>query len=108
MKRVLIVFPCPPFTGARRRGQGGRIKGMKIPTYFAPKVWPKMSDTTHLEEKIAQLEKAVDDISSIVAEQHKELSLMVNRVRMLTEREAQREADGSGGVVIGDERPPHY
>ena len=24
------------------------------------------------------------------------------------EREAQREADGGGGVVIGDERPPHY
>jgi len=27
---------------------------------------------------------------------------------MLMEREAQREAEGSGGAIFGDERPPHY
>jgi len=24
------------------------------------------------------------------------------------QREASREAEGTGGVVLGDERPPHY
>jgi SlyX protein len=27
---------------------------------------------------------------------------------MLLEREAERQADGGGGVVLGDERPPHW
>jgi SlyX protein len=27
---------------------------------------------------------------------------------MLMRREAERESDGGGGVVLGDERPPHY
>jgi SlyX protein len=27
---------------------------------------------------------------------------------MLMEREAAREQEGTGGVVLGDERPPHY
>jgi len=67
-----------------------------------------MSDTMLLEEKIARLEQAVDDISAIVASQQKEIALMANRLRLLTEREAQREADGAGGVFLGDERPPHY
>ncbi|MEC8196892.1 MAG: SlyX protein, partial [Pseudomonadota bacterium] len=30
------------------------------------------------------------------------------RVQMLLEREATREQDGGGGIVMGDERPPHY
>ena len=37
-----------------------------------------------------------------------EIAVMTRRVAMLMEREAMREADGSGGVVIGNERPPHY
>jgi hypothetical protein len=26
----------------------------------------------------------------------------------LTQRARDREADGGGGVILGDERPPHY
>ena len=33
---------------------------------------------------------------------------LAHRVRMLMGREAAREAEGSGGVVLGDETPPHY
>ncbi|WP_299043872.1 SlyX family protein [uncultured Tateyamaria sp.] len=61
-----------------------------------------------LEEQIAHLERTVDDLSDVVARQETEIALLTRRVQMLMEREAQRDADGGGGVVIGDERPPHY
>ncbi|MEL6466225.1 MAG: SlyX family protein [Pseudomonadota bacterium] len=61
-----------------------------------------------LEEKIAHLQRNVDDLSDVVARQETEIALLTRRVQMLMEREAQREADGGGGVVLGDERPPHY
>ncbi|GGX59521.1 slyX protein [Tateyamaria omphalii] len=61
-----------------------------------------------LEEQIAHLQRTVDELSDVVARQETEIALLTRRVQMLMEREAQREADGGGGVIIGDERPPHY
>ena len=61
-----------------------------------------------LEEKIAHLTRVVEDLSDVVARQDAEIATLTRRVQMLMEREAQREADGGGGVVLGDERPPHY
>ncbi len=67
-----------------------------------------MATDTELEEKIAHLTRIVDDLSDVVARQEGELRLLTNRVRMLMEREAEREADAGGSVTIGDQRPPHY
>jgi SlyX protein len=61
-----------------------------------------------LEEQIAHLIRTVDDLSDIVARQEAEIALLTRRVQVLMEREGAREAQGGGGVVIGDERPPHY
>lgn len=61
-----------------------------------------------LEEQIAHLTRTVEELSDIVARQDTELVILKRRVQMLLEREADREAAGSGGVVMGDERPPHY
>lgn len=61
-----------------------------------------------LEEQIAHLTKTVEDLSDVIARQDTEIALLQRRVQMLLEREADREAAGGGGVVIGDERPPHY
>ena len=61
-----------------------------------------------LEERIAHLMRTVDELSEVVARQDAEIAVLQRRVQMLMEREAQRESDGGGGVVIGDERPPHY
>ncbi|WP_299703964.1 SlyX family protein [uncultured Tateyamaria sp.] len=61
-----------------------------------------------LEEQIAQLQRTVDELSEVTARQETEIALLTRRVQMLMEREAQREADGGGGVILGDERPPHY
>ncbi len=61
-----------------------------------------------LEEQIAHLLRTVEDLSDMVARQDAEIATLTRRVHMLMEREASREAEGSGGVVVGDERPPHY
>ena len=61
-----------------------------------------------LEERMAHLERTVEELNEVVVAQAGEIEVLTRRVRMLMEREAAREADGGGGVVFGDERPPHY
>lgn len=61
-----------------------------------------------LEEKIAHLTRTIDELSDVVARQETEIATLTRRVAMLMQREAEREAAGSGGIVMGDERPPHY
>lgn len=61
-----------------------------------------------IEEKLAHLMRTVDELSDVVADQQRVIDTLSRRVQMLMEREAAREAEGSGGIVIGDERPPHY
>ena len=62
----------------------------------------------HLEEQIAHLTRTVDELSEVMARQQAEIDRLSRRVQMLMEREAERQAEATGGVVIGDERPPHY
>ena len=61
-----------------------------------------------LEERLAHLQRMVDDLSDVVARQDKEIETLKSRVAMLMEREAEREAASGAAVVMGDERPPHY
>ena len=61
-----------------------------------------------IEERLAHLLRAVDDLSDVVARQDREIETLKTRVALLMSREAQREAEGSGGAVFADERPPHY
>jgi SlyX protein len=61
-----------------------------------------------LEEQIAHLTRTVEELSDVVARQEKEIATLTRRVFMLMQREGEREAEQSGGVVLGDERPPHY
>ena len=63
---------------------------------------------TKLEERLAHLERLAEELSEVIAGQARELDRIAARVEMLLRREAEREADGSGGIVLGDERPPHY
>ena len=62
----------------------------------------------HLEERIAHLTRSVEELSDVVARQQDQIDLLTRRVQMLMEREAAREQEGTGGIVLGDERPPHY
>ena len=61
-----------------------------------------------LEERLAHLERLTDELSAVVAGQAGEIDRLTGRVQMLMQREASREAENSGGVVLGDETPPHY
>ncbi|WP_428543430.1 SlyX family protein [Profundibacter sp.] len=61
-----------------------------------------------LEEKIAHLTRAVDDLSDIVARQEGEIAILSRRMTMLMEREAGRDADNGGSVVLSDQKPPHW
>ena len=61
-----------------------------------------------LEEQIAHLTRTVDELSDVIARQEGEIAVLTRRVQMLMEREAAREDAGGGGIVLGDERPPHY
>lgn len=63
---------------------------------------------TKLEERLAHLERLAEELNDVVASQARELDRMTARIEMLLRREAEREAEGSGGVVLGDEKPPHY
>lgn len=63
---------------------------------------------TEIEEKLAHLIRTVDDLSDVIARQDREIDRLRLRVEMLTAREATRQGERDGGVILGDERPPHY
>ena len=70
---------------------------------------PQMAIMTQaLEEQIAHLTRTVEDLSDVVAKQDAELRRLAGIVDLLAQRARDREADGGGGVILGDERPPHY
>lgn len=60
------------------------------------------------EEKLAHLQRMVDELSDVVARQDRQLDQMQDQVDRLTRREAAREDAATGGAHFGGERPPHY
>ncbi len=66
-----------------------------------------MNQITEIEERMAHLLRAVEDLSDTVARQQRELAQLDRRVALLIEREAAREAE-TGGVAIADRPPPHW
>ncbi|KGJ03611.1 SlyX protein [Paracoccus halophilus] len=60
-----------------------------------------------LEEAVAHLTRATDELSAIVARQEREIARLSRRVGLLMEREAEREGEG-GGIPLADQRPPHW
>lgn len=63
---------------------------------------------TTLEEQVAHLEKVASELSDVVARQAGEIAMLERRVRMLMEREAEREASLGGSVTLADQKPPHW
>jgi len=64
-------------------------------------------DRTDLEEKVAHLIRAVEDLSDVVARQASEIAGLERRVRLLMERAAEEEALG-GAPPDANVRPPHW
>lgn len=66
-----------------------------------------MAMTAALEERIAHLIRAVDDLSDVVARQDGEITRLSRRVQMLMEREAERELM-AGEAPPANQPPPHW
>ena len=60
-----------------------------------------------LEERVAHLQRAVDDLSDVVARQDAEIRRLTRQVGLLTEAEAERAAE-AGSIPLADQRPPHW
>ena len=64
-----------------------------------------------LEERLAHLTRAVEDMSDIMAAQGREIDTLTRRVALLLQREAEREAaegEGLGAIPLADQKPPHW
>ncbi len=60
-----------------------------------------------VEERVAHLTRAVEELSDVVARQATEIDTLTRRVHMLMEREADREAAGVGSAEA-NVPPPHW
>lgn len=66
-----------------------------------------MQDVTQLEERIAHLIRAVDDLSDMVARQGRDIDRLNRLTQMLAEREASRE-DAGLDAPAANVKPPHW
>lgn len=60
-----------------------------------------------LEERVAHLMRAVEDLSDVAARQAREIEVLERRVRMLMERAAEQESQ-LGEAPDANVRPPHW
>ena len=65
-----------------------------------------MDRMDRLEERIAYLTRAVEDLSDVVAAQAVELDRLTRLTRLLAEREAEREAGQDAPPA--NQKPPHW
>lgn len=61
-----------------------------------------------IEERLAHLMRAVEDLSDVVARQSGEIDRLSRLNHLLMEREAGREADVGEGIALADQKPPHW
>ena len=61
-----------------------------------------------IEEGLAHLMRAVEDLSDVVARQSGEINRLTRLNHLLMEREAGREADTGEGIALADQKPPHW
>jgi SlyX protein len=66
-----------------------------------------MDRITALEERLAHLTRAAEDLSEVVARQAGEIARLERRVALLMEREAEREAM-AGEAPAANVPPPHW
>lgn len=64
--------------------------------------------TKHIEEQLAHTTRTVEELSDVVARQAVEIERLTRAVKMLMEREAEREFAAGGQIPLADQRPPHW
>lgn len=61
---------------------------------------------TELEIQLSHQTKVIEDLSDEVARQNKQIAKLTRRVELLIENAA--EAESGGGVILADQKPPHW
>ncbi len=67
-----------------------------------------MAGAQDIEERIAHLERQVEELSDVVAGQQGEIAQLTARVEALMAREAEREVEAGGTAPLADQKPPHW
>jgi SlyX protein len=68
-----------------------------------------MDETTRkMQERLAYLERTVEELSDVVAGQAKVLDVTERRIEALMRRAAESELDAGGTAPLADQRPPHW
>lgn len=62
---------------------------------------------TELEIQLSHQTQVIDDLSDMVAKQGDQLDRLARRVSLLLENAADAQA-GAGGVILADQKPPHW
>jgi len=73
-----------------------------------PLVLPPVRPLDRIEEQIAHLTRATEDLSEVIREQQTRLDRLERHLGLLMAREAEREEDAGSAVTLGDQRPPHW
>ncbi len=73
---------------------------------MAPPPSSPNSGLLFLEERVAHLQRMVEDISDVVARQGREVDRLTRLTGLLMEREAERES--GFGAPAADQKPPHW
>jgi SlyX protein len=66
-----------------------------------------MNQLATIEEKLAHLERAVNELSDVVARQQKELDRATDRHQRLLDKLSSMESEW-GPSATAEEKPPHY
>ncbi|WP_333831380.1 SlyX family protein [Pararhodobacter sp.] len=61
-----------------------------------------------IEEQIAHLTRATDDMSDILRAQSAEIARLRRLLTQLTERETERGGQDGTSIPLADQRPPHW
>ena len=85
----------------RRGSRRDRIDGL-----FGARAPPEHVDQRNAQHIGHTLDAIALNLRNYVIAQDGDIAVLKRKVAMLMEREAAREADG--GVILGDETPPHY
>jgi SlyX protein len=100
-KGDMSIFAC---SGSIRGNRHAKIDMSP----FSQLILRGMTDKLALiEEKLAFLERAVNELSDVVARQQKELDRATDRHQRLMDKLSAMESDW-GASATAEEKPPHY
>ena len=69
---------------------------------------PTTPEIPPIEEQLAHLARAVEDLSDMLREQGTEIARLKRHLGQLVEREAEREIAGGATIPLSDQKPPHW